>query len=77
MLLASDCEQAGLGRNPANDEEPLLLEVAEGHSLKLGDEHPHTLESWHNLIELYEAWGKPEKAEEWRAKLLQIKTAEE
>jgi len=22
-----------------------------------------------NLIELYEAWGKPEKAEEWRAKL--------
>jgi hypothetical protein len=24
-----------------------------------------------NLIELYEAWGKPEKAEEWRAKLPQ------
>jgi len=24
-----------------------------------------------NLIALYEAWNKPEKAEEWRAKLLQ------
>ncbi|GAI32200.1 unnamed protein product, partial [marine sediment metagenome] len=22
-----------------------------------------------HLVELYEAWGKPEKAEEWRAKL--------
>jgi hypothetical protein len=29
------------------------------------------LESWHNLIELYEAWGKPEKAEQWREKLPQ------
>jgi hypothetical protein len=36
--------------------------------LKLGDNHPHTLESLKNLIELYEAWGKPEKAEEWREK---------
>lgn len=26
-------------------------------------------ESWNNLIELYEAWGKPEKADEWRKKL--------
>jgi hypothetical protein len=33
------------------------------------DEHPHTLGAWHNLIELYEAWGKTEKAGEWRAKL--------
>jgi hypothetical protein len=36
---------------------------------KLGDTHPHTIESINNLIELYEAWNKPEKAEEWRAKL--------
>jgi hypothetical protein len=33
------------------------------------------LESWHNLIELYEAWGKPEKAEEWRAKLPAVEPA--
>jgi len=30
------------------------------------------LESWHNLVDLYEAWNKPEKAKEWRAKLAQI-----
>jgi hypothetical protein len=35
------------------------------------------LESWHNLIDLYEAWGKPEKADEWRAKLPRTKTVEE
>jgi tetratricopeptide (TPR) repeat protein len=28
-----------------------------------------TQESIKSLVELYEAWGKPEKAEEWRAKL--------
>ena len=51
--------------------EKLLLEAVEGRRLKLGDNHPHTLESINNLIVLYEAWGKPEKAKEWRAKLLQ------
>jgi len=38
--------------------------------------HPHTLESWNNLIDLYEAWGKPEKAAEWRAKLPQIEAVD-
>jgi hypothetical protein len=33
--------------------------------------------SWNNLIELYETWGKPEKAKEWRAKLLKTKVVEE
>jgi len=51
--------------------EPLLLEAADGLRLKLGDTHPHTLESMNNLIDLYEAWGKPEKANEWRVKLPQ------
>ena len=51
--------------------EPLLLETVEGQRVKLGDTHPHTLESLKNLIELYEAWHKLEQAEEWRAKLLQ------
>jgi len=49
--------------------EPLLLEAAEGRRLKLGNTHPHTIESWNNLIALYEAWNKPEKANQWRAKL--------
>jgi hypothetical protein len=39
--------------------------------LKLGDNHPHTLESWNNLIDLYEAWNKSEEADKWRAKLPQ------
>jgi len=29
-----------------------------------------------NLINLYEAWSKPEKAEEWRAKLPQTEAVE-
>lgn len=54
----------------------LSAEVLKGRRLKLGDIHPHTLESWNNLIELYEALNKPEKAEEWRAKLTQTDIAE-
>jgi hypothetical protein len=53
-----------------------LLEALEGR-LKLGDTHPHTVESWNNLIELYEAWDKLEKAEEWRAKLPHTEVVEE
>jgi hypothetical protein len=30
-----------------------------------------------NLINLYEAWNKPEKAEEWRAKLPQMEAVME
>jgi hypothetical protein len=30
-----------------------------------------------NLIDLYEAWGKPEKAKEWRAKLPETKAVEQ
>jgi len=56
--------------------EPLLLQALEGRRLKLGDTHPHTIESWNNLIELYEAWNKPDKAEEWRAKLPQAEVVE-
>jgi hypothetical protein len=57
--------------------EPLLKGAYEGRRLRLGDTHPHTIESWNNLIELYEAWDKPEKAEEWRAKLPQIEAVEQ
>jgi hypothetical protein len=43
--------------------------MKKGRRLKLGDTHPHTLQSRQNLIELYEIWDKPEEAEKWRAKL--------
>jgi hypothetical protein len=35
-----------------------------GRRLKLGDNHPHTIESLNNLIALYESWDKTEKASE-------------
>jgi len=60
-----------------DEAELLLLEAVEGRRLKLGDIHLHTQESLNNLIALYEAWGKPEKAAEWREKLPQTKAAEE
>jgi hypothetical protein len=46
--------------------ESLLPEALQGRRLKLGDTHPRTLESLYNLIDRYEAWNKPEKAQEWR-----------
>ena len=35
----------------------------------LGDEHEQTTRVVGYLADLYDAWGKPEKAAEWRAKL--------
>ncbi len=35
----------------------------------LGDSHPETLGCVLAISELYEAWGKPEEAEKWRAQL--------
>ena len=42
--------------------EKYLLEAVKGRRLKLGDNHPHNLESIKNLIALCEAWNKPEEA---------------
>jgi len=49
--------------------EPLLKKALEISRRNLRDNHPDTLESWNNLIDLYEAWGKPQEAEKWRTKL--------
>jgi hypothetical protein len=51
--------------------------MIEGCRLKLGDMHPRTLKSSHNLIELYEARDKPEEAEELRAKLQKTEAVDE
>jgi hypothetical protein len=51
-----------------DEAEKLLLEAVNGRRLKLGDTHPHTIESMNNLITLYKAWNKPEKAKEWPSK---------
>jgi hypothetical protein len=58
---------------PHEAETPLL----KARRLKLSGTHPHTLESYNNLIALYEAWNKPEKVKEWRAKPAQSEDFEE
>ena len=35
----------------------------------LGAEHQRTIKVIHSLGDLYDAWGKPEPAAEWRAKV--------
>ena len=59
-----------------DEAEKLLLAAIKGRRLRLSDEHSHTQESIKNLINLYEAWSKPEKANEWRAKLPQTEVVE-
>jgi len=77
-LLETKNDLATLYKEQARHEkaELLPLKALEGHRLKLGDKHPHTQESMTHLIELYEAWGKPEQAEEWRVKLPQTGASE-
>jgi hypothetical protein len=55
----------------------VLPGAIEGRRLKLGDTHPHTLESLNNPVDLYETWNKSEKADEWCAKLTPIEDCEE
>jgi tetratricopeptide (TPR) repeat protein len=59
------------------DAEDLLIDAVEGRIQKLGRQYQDTKESLNNLIDLYEAWGKPEKADEWRAKLPQAEAVEQ
>ncbi len=46
-----------------------LLAGYEGLKKAQGKEHKQTRKALQRLVELYEAWGKPEQAAEWRAKL--------
>jgi len=48
---------------------PLLHEVVESQILRFGETDRYTQKSITDLITLYEAWNKPEKANEWRAKM--------
>ena len=57
--------------------EPLLVELLESSQHVLSEGHPHTAAAMNELIKLYEDWGKPQKAEEWRAKLPRKKGTEE
>ena len=78
-LAAAANDLAVLYKEQAHYEKakPLLLKAVEGRRLKLGDTHPYTQKSLKNLVELYEALGEPEKAEEWRTKLTQTEAVDE
>jgi len=51
------------------DAERLLIKALEFSRRLFGEEHPETRACLEHLALLYEAWGKPEEAEQWRAKL--------
>lgn len=71
IICRSESNTRSKFRRAGDEAELILFEAVEGRRLKLGDTHPHTLESLNNLIDLYEAWNKPEKAEELRTKVTQ------
>ncbi len=52
-----------------DDAESALLEAHGILQTALGDEHEQTERVVGYLADLYDAWGKPEKADEWRARL--------
>ena len=49
-----------------SEAEPLLLAAAEAREKELGREHVTTKAVAGDLVKLYQAWSKPEKAAEWR-----------
>jgi serine/threonine protein kinase len=46
-----------------------LIRALEFSRRVLGEEHPETRACLEHFVRFYEAWGKPEKAKEWQAKL--------
>jgi len=50
--------------------ELLLLESYRTLKAKRGDKDKHTQQALNRMIKLYEAWGKPDKAGEYRAALV-------
>ncbi|MBN2568684.1 MAG: hypothetical protein JXB42_04545, partial [Deltaproteobacteria bacterium] len=52
-----------------DESEPLALNCYQGRSAKFGMEHVFTQDAIQVLVKLYDAWGKSEEAQKWRAKL--------
>ncbi len=55
-------------RGQYSEAEQMLIEALEFSRRVLGEEHSETQACLEDFVRLYEAWDKPEKAEEWRAK---------
>ncbi len=58
-----------LGQKEYERAERLWVKALAANRRYLGESHPETRGSILALIQLYEAWGKPEEAEKWRAQL--------
>jgi tetratricopeptide (TPR) repeat protein len=62
-----------LGQKKYEEAEPLLISGYEGMKQR-EDKFPPVVKGWmiengERIVELYKAWGKPQKAAEWREKL--------
>jgi tetratricopeptide (TPR) repeat protein len=64
-------------RGQFGEVERRLIKALEFSRRVLGEEHSETLACQEDFVTLYEAWGKPEKADEWRAKLPQKEAVEQ
>jgi len=60
-----------------NKAEQLLLNAEETSHRVFGNDHEITNICVNNLTKLYEAWNKPEKAQEWQAKLPKTEAMDE
>jgi tetratricopeptide (TPR) repeat protein len=56
-------------RGQYSEAEQWLIKALEFSRRVLGEEHSETRACQEDFVRLYEAWGKPEKAEQWRANL--------
>jgi hypothetical protein len=52
-----------------DEAEPLLLGGYEGVKLHMTVPGPEVIEASERLVQLYESWGKNDKANEWRKQL--------
>ena len=69
------------GQKKYADAEPLLLESCQGLQQRQASLAPHLnaprriTESLERLVQLYDAWGKPAQAAEWKQKLAAFQQA--
>ncbi len=63
-LAALYVEQARYG-----EAEPLLLQEFQRREQQFGPVHDYTIDMLNQVVSLYEAWHKPDEANEWRSKL--------
>jgi tetratricopeptide (TPR) repeat protein len=61
---------AAMGRRA--EAEQLLKKTLASRRRALRDKHPDIADSIEALIELYEAWDKPQEAAKWQAELLLV-----